>query len=410
MSKSEETKSVNACDFSVKKYSLSPIIEPKNANDKSPQVNAFPRYSYTKDAKEPGKVVFVTKSIKITRGGIPPIDENYRPSENDCMYFWLPLDDDDEGGSELRKMVMDPLDEYHAEKHDGKKIAYENEAKPPIGPLAFGKCVQEYTPENGGPMTRRIKVRLMTEYNDKGKGKGKSLDAEQKIITRVFINDENGDVKEDPENIKSMADLRKVFTWNCTAQFALIINKFWVMKSKDNKTKTHACGLSVKCVQMHISHIPESGKAKLTMSVGVFGLTPKKIAPKPKDDSENEGSDKPKSKAKAKPVESEDEDSDKPAPPKGKTKAKAKEESDEDSDKPAPPKAKGKGKAKQESEDEDSDKPPPPKAKGKAKAKEESDEDSDKPAPPKGKAKAKAKEESDDESDSDKPAPKKSKK
>jgi len=450
--------SVKAADFDVKNYRLEPIKESKDFQGGGSQYNAFPRYIYNKSKNgdtdkaesECQRMIVITKPIKISKGGVPKVDGQFRKTENDCLYFWLPLLDNDEGGKELYDHVLGPLDEYNDKKinKEGNKnfvvrVDEKSGKTLPIKQLKYSLCAKEYTPglndgedvsddedtkkkskdKDGNPKEdekpkedgyKRVKVRLATLFE-------KDIDenAPKKIKTRVFINDTNGAPKEQPEKINTMTDIRKFFLWNCTAQFALEFNKFWVMKNLDHDTKVRKCSIGVKCIQMYISIMPEFSKVGNELGMSVFGFKPKQIENKKEESDEDSDSNSKKKQSKGKvdkkKAESESDEesgsdnsdeSSEDETPKEQSKKGAKEvkketkksesESDNDSDKES-------DESDKSGEDSDSDSKKKS-AKKVAPKKDDSDEDSDNDTKKKGSKKASKKDDSDEESEDEKPA------
>ena len=441
----EELSKVQVSDFKVENYKVDPIKESPNFKNAA-QYTAFPRYKYedkqeVKKGKkgdnekadgESGKYerfIVVTKPIKMVKGGFPKLDGVWRKSENDCQYFWLPLEGS-EGATELLEKVLIPLDEYNTKKimkeknksgfisrvnsktnkvvamKDLKYLAcHKLSPKPKDGdddndasdkddddddkkkPSKGGKAGERY---------ERIKVRLHTLYVQDA-----DPAVERKIRTKVYINDKSGDPKGEPENFKDMADLRKLFEWNCEAQFALEFNKFWVMKTAADGEEVYKCSISVKCLQMYICKRPEISRSVGLGGVGIFGVTPKQLEDGSDADSDNEKTSKKKDKKKDSDDESGSEaGSDSEDDKKGKGKNAKKKGSDDESEDDK----KGKGKdAKKKKDESDSEEDVKPKGKGKdAKKKKDESSDSEEEVKPKGKGKdAKKKQESDSESEDD---------
>jgi len=455
----KELPKVNASEFDVKNYKVDIMKENTSPEFKEArQHTLFPRYKYEteketkKDSKkgdnekadgESGqyeRCVIVTKPIKMVKGGLPKLDGKWRNSENECQYFWLPLEGSD-GAVELRDKVMAPMD-----KHNSKKINDEKNKSGFISKVTkSGKTVPfkdlEYvvchklSPKNDnkqdndddddesdddkkkskskddkkskdGDRYLRVKVKLHTAYDKDADPKD-----ERKIKTKVFINDKSGDPKREPEKVTCMTDLRKLFEWNCTAQFVLEFNKFWITKQA-NKNDKYECSVSVKCLGMYIIERPKTSKSASVGGIGIFGVTPKQVedghasdgSDDSGSDSENEKSAKKNDKKKDSDDESESDASDSDDDKKAKGKNKKGSDSDNDSDEDKKPKGKDKGKGKNTkgSDSDDSDEEDK-KSKGKTKdtkKKEESDSDEE-DSKPKGKEKDAKKESKSKKAESD---------
>lgn len=317
-------------DFSVKKYRLDPIKDFKSTGEQKNKyegtgstMNAFPRYVYdSKGDNEIGeRMIVITQPIKILKGGLPKKDGKFRKTDNQCMYFWLPLDQC-KGGKDLDEKVLRPLDEFNDKKINEEKNESKFVAKlgaegklVPLKKLKYLQCAKYFDPTQYGGDDgddnddnnddnkkkysgdksdgyRRVKVRLATLFDDNSKP-----DDDHVIKTLVHINDENGNPKKKAEEISSLEDLRKLFRWKCTAQFALEFNKFWIMKSESDSVRK--CGIGVKCLEMHISEIPEYSGTSSELGIGVFGFgqdqKPSNKSSDESDDSDSSDSDDDKS-------------------------------------------------------------------------------------------------------------------
>jgi hypothetical protein len=288
---------VPASEFKADKFFLS-NIEKKFCNDS--QYNAFPRYNFGEDDSS-GRCIVVTEPIVMEKGGLPKINEKFRPTEKDCQYFWLPLLDEDVGGTEFLTKVLEPLDEYidlrinKNENDNFVKLMDDKKKVTNVKKLKYNSCIKEFTPEStnedeesddedNANSYKRLKVKLALQRDE-----DYSSEKEQEIKTKVFLCDENGDVREKPEDIKNMAQLREVFKWRCTAQFCIEFNKLWAMKSTD-ESKHRKCGLGAKCIQMLITKIPEQSGSASVLGAGVFG---KKVNVSSSKKSEEKTKEKP---------------------------------------------------------------------------------------------------------------------
>jgi hypothetical protein len=294
---------VHVDNFDITKYSVNPIGE--FGENGGSQYCAFPRYKYGGVKKvqsgraqsDNDRFILITDPIKIGKGGLPKVDGKYRTLESQCQYFWLPLLEDDEAGQSLLK-VLNEIDEFNdnkinVEKNKGFIVKTDEKGKPvSLKSLKYSTCVKEFDPsllgdedaddedEDGGDADntkkkgkaadkyKRLKVKLATVYNKDITDK----DAEKEIKTKVYINDGNGNPKKTPENVTNMEQLRKLFTWNSTIQFALEFNKFWVMKNPDSETKVRKCSIGAKCIQIYISELAEYTSVSQELGSGVFGF------------------------------------------------------------------------------------------------------------------------------------------
>ena len=314
---------IKAEDFDLSKYQLSAIFEPKDAKGDSAQWFAFPKYEFpAKKGKgnkveqaNMGRCIIVTKPIKMSKGGIPKTDEKWRPTDNDCMYFWLPYDKDDEGSKELFEKVLIPLDEYHLQKLEtegNKEFLYKDDKgkKSSIKKIKYVSSVRDAVVADDDDKAdddedneksekaekkenyKRIKVRLDTVFENTKDNKEKKGNpaADRKIKTRFFLMDEDGNPNEEPEPITTLAEARKLLTYNSVVRFALDINKVWVKKTGDQKLNgAKECSYTVKCLQVMIVErsTNQTGSQLVRNVFGNFGQS-KKVAAEKSDSEEDD--------------------------------------------------------------------------------------------------------------------------
>jgi hypothetical protein len=360
---------IHAKDFDIKKFFVKPIEEKMGTKS---QYMAFPKLK-TKKSKDGESVIIVTEPIKLTKGGIPKIDGEYKKSDKDREFFWLGEDKTQQSCIDLFNGLRQ-IDEYFspliADNTNTKTIHHAKDGKKePLDKLEYVSLVRESGQQDNKDSEKqyepydRIKVRFSTKYDaDKAEGEP------SEVTTMLFLLD-----KEDPEPYTSVTDFEKSLRWNCEARFVLMINKFWAMKALKNKKRE--CGFTIKCLQVYITKVSTSGSGVLQVDKfrkRLFGPSPtistpvveeKKVTSKvtKKVETESEDSDSDDDKPQAKPVaksakaksesesseesseESESEDS--PVPQKGKVPVKAtkgkkvessSEESDSEDEKPAP--------------------------------------------------------------------------
>jgi len=297
-SSDEDMKNVNACDFKTEYFYLDTIRDGPEQKDQ-PQYTGFPRYRYTNEDKSVDKkgerCIIITDEISMEKGGIPSLDEKYRKTDNDCMYFWLPLLETDEGAQDLDKNCFVPLDEYFVTKinTDGNKDFVETfntqtKVKAPIKKLKYISFVKKTGEDedddddaeksSSKESYRRVKVKLFTHYD-----KNRKKDDPMRIKTTVRNIDSNGEPNEVPEEINCLDDMRRLFPWKCKAKFALEINKFWASRNTDDSGK-RKCSIVVKCIEMVITERPSSNKARTTLSKSVFQNKNKTITAKSDND------------------------------------------------------------------------------------------------------------------------------
>jgi hypothetical protein len=136
---------VRACDVDLSRYQMGPLLKPIKYRAQN-----FAFLSYIYDTSKQGPFVVLTKPMRIVKGGIPHIDPEWRPTDNDCMYFWLAHNLDDAGNNELFEKVFDPLDKYHTQKIMTEKNAdflyriTESSEKQKCKRYCYNNCVKWY--------------------------------------------------------------------------------------------------------------------------------------------------------------------------------------------------------------------------------------------------------------------------
>ena len=387
----EVTEFINSSDFDIKKFYVKSIEEKMGTKS---QYMAFPKYKLNKKSKDGDSVIIVTDPIKLTKGGIPKIDGEYKKSDADREFFWLGCDKEQEACVKLFD-ALEKVDEVYSDliqNNSETKTIYQNKdgKKEPLDKLEYVSLVRESSaPENAKDSEKqyepynRIKVRFNTKWvADQEEG------TPSEITTHLFLLD-----KEEPEAYTTVTDFEKSLRWGCEARFVLTINKFWAMKALKNKKRE--CGFTVKCLQVYITKESTLGggtsqvekfKKRLFAPSGapVAQLAPAETKTSKKNDSNesSESEDEKPVKAQAKKTSTkkasgESEESDSDDDKKKKTSAKKvahnsdSEESDSEDEKPKgkqPVKSKKAASESEESEESDSE-DEKPKAKPKAKSK-----------------------------------------
>lgn len=294
-------------DFDINNYSVSTIDLNTEFASGGSQYTAFPRYKYPNSGKkavggkaqsDTGRLILITDPIKMSKGGLPKVDGNWRKGEGACQYFWLPLLQDDPAGQALMN-VLAQIDEVNNQKInvEGNKSGFLKTVKDgketKLQKVKYSPCVKEFDPsalnvdeeaddgeEDGeeqeqssnkkgtGEKYFRTKVRVKTIWDKNITDK----DTEKPVDMKVYINDGNGNPKGTPETVTTMEELRKLFTYNSTIQFAVELNKIWVMKNVDGESKVRKCGLGLKCLQIYVSEMAEYSAVSNELGAGVFGF------------------------------------------------------------------------------------------------------------------------------------------
>jgi hypothetical protein len=378
-----ESGPIKCPDFKIEKYFQSPITDNSKAKG-AKQYISLPRY-HLDDSKFGSKLSLVTKEIQMSKGGIPQISEFYK-TDQDCLFFWLPLLESDANAMELYRVLkeIDDINELkiNTEENSSGYICLDDKGKKLAGKLIYISMIKEVDPNKKGddadgeveeedkkdedtskPKYKRVKVRFSTVWDSEA-----SLSDPKKINTKVHLNDGSGKPKKEPEPITCLEDIRKLFSWNCKAKFVLDFSKLWIgksTKSRDPKVKTLECGMSIKCNMIYVSEKPVSSTAQLTTAVFDDGTSSDnenetKVDVLVSDDEKEENQDKTK-----------DDEDEKEKPKDDGNGEDDKDEEDEEEDEVEEEKAKVEDADEEEDDDE--------KKKTKEEVKDEEDEEDEEP-------------------------------
>ena len=260
---------VHIKDLDVEKITL-PAIDDKRSSDS--RYHIFPTYKY---GKQQDKIVFVTDDIKITKGGIPKLDDKWRKNDSKREFFWLGWDKEQEACNALFEKLKeidekyDELISYDADTKEDKNVESQtihllkDKKKEPLNVLEYTPLVRMSV--QGGDGTQkpdqpeyapyeRIKVKFQKKW-DKNKKEGDLSE----LTTVLFLGD-----KEEEEDLTYPSDFEKYLRWNCTARFVCQITKFGCKKTieKDKKGKQvpRECGFDITVLQIVITkEAPTSG-------------------------------------------------------------------------------------------------------------------------------------------------------
>ena len=114
---SDEIHVVECSDFKVENFTI-PAIDEKRSSDS--QYHSFPSYKY---GKKSDKLIIKTGPIKITKGGIPKLDDKWRKTDAKREFMWLGVDEEQQNSVELFN-VFEQIDE-----HFDKLISYDSDEK-----------------------------------------------------------------------------------------------------------------------------------------------------------------------------------------------------------------------------------------------------------------------------------------
>ena len=350
-------------DFDVDKITL-PTIDEKRSSDS--RYHAFPTYQF---GKAQDKIVFQTDEIKITKGGIPKLDEKWRKNDSKREFFWLGWDKEQESCNKLFQKLkeidekFDGLISYDSdEKVDHNvesKTVYtlRDKKKEPLTVLEYSPLVRMSVQGGDGEQKadqpeyvpyERIKIKFQKKWD-----KNKKENEPSELTTVLFLGDNDTE-----EPLTYPSDFEKYLRWNCTARFLLQVNKFGCKKAieKDKKGKQvpRDCGFDITVLQIVITKEAQTSgsnnvdKYRKRMFPKLGNVSTQQAEPTEKKQSKHVSSDESEDDESKK----SDDTDDKPQKGKGKEQEKgkvkdAKSESDssasetsEDEDSPAPTKSK----------------------------------------------------------------------
>lgn len=203
----------------------------------STQYTKFFEYQFQ---NEKTSALILTDPIKIKGKCIPTVDDLWQKCDNDCLYFYLNLNDPD--GQLLSTQVIDKIDQKfnHLCGDNNSNIIIDYKQ---IKKLRYVKCHRTYGMADemnedvfsNSETLNRVKIQLDTEYNQYADKNDPKV-----IRTRVFlpvdktVSIADREFNSDPELITCLDDLRKIFHTNCTVRFVLKVNRFWIQKQLDS--------------------------------------------------------------------------------------------------------------------------------------------------------------------------------
>lgn len=212
---------VRVDDFDVVNYELSDF--------KCVNLLAIINYKYqVETCTYKKRCILITNPIKMLFGGIPRIDGVNRLTENDCMYFWLPLFGDQNACNLLTK-VLEPVD---VKNNNFVPQLYDN--------FEYTSCVKKFF----GTL-KVLKVGIFNIFS--------GVTDEREIKMKVYVDNGLEPSLIQPEEIKSMSDLRKLFTIGSTIQFALEFRE--LLPETNEPYDVRKCTMNVKCLQIYITKL-----------------------------------------------------------------------------------------------------------------------------------------------------------
>lgn len=284
---------VTQSQFDETKLSFKQV--PQMNNNNFPQHTIL--FSYKFQSTE-DQALILTDPLKVRGKGIPKVDGQWKKHDNDCLDFFLNLDEAD--GQLLKTQLVDKIDSKfkHLCGNDNSSVNVGDKA---VKKLKFVTCNRKFYVNNDDdddvvtpvlPTVDRVKIQLDTVYNP-----NKSHNVPKEIKTRVFlpvdktVPIEDREFKSEPEVITCLNDLRKLFHFGCTVRFVLKINKFWIQKQLCSEYKIRPCGIIFKCMQIYVLNDPDWFKFKFNQNkpINIHELT--NIKKYETDDDEEEDDD-----------------------------------------------------------------------------------------------------------------------
>lgn len=217
--------------FDISNFSLTELSNDLNANQRI----SFPKYDYDNDNKKMN-FIFKTNLIKITAYGIPPLNQNYYPTDKHRNFIKIPHDPTQTSCNELFAL-LGKIDTYMTTAETKQTLFGNNAHKYRYNPLIKTPHQQEDEDGNvvGYQKFNYCKVNFCTDHNTGN------------LKTSAFRKKNNGDVQLF-ENMKTVSDLNEYLRWSSTARFAITINKMWANK-KPIGSQSIDYGLTLKCLQ-----------------------------------------------------------------------------------------------------------------------------------------------------------------
>ena len=253
---------VHISDLDVDKIDLPPIADKLSSDSR---YHSFPTYKY---GKKTDKITFTTDEIKITKGGIPRLDERYRKNDSKREFFWLGIDKEQPACESLFDKLKeidekyDNLISYDADNKEDRNVEsktvclLKEKKKEPLTVLEYTPIVRKSIQGGDGEQKPdqpayepydRLKIKFQKKWD-----KNKQENDLSELTTVLFLGD-----KEEEENLTYPSDFEKYLRWNCTARFVLQVTKFGckkaITKDKKGKQEPRECGFDISVLQIYIT-------------------------------------------------------------------------------------------------------------------------------------------------------------
>ena len=314
----EVVHSLSCSELDVKRL----YFKAQKMDKKAKQLMCFPKYLYDQSLSPTpenfeangDRIIILTKPIQMVKGGIPRHNAEFHGDDENSMkraYFFIPKNENDPNSMEFFDSIQ-KIDDYlheqinvQANKHNVLCILNDDGKRQKIKGITYKRMITTAKQPGASDMVSddegaskkksskndkdddkhkfkpwdRVKIKLSTEWDETlGPNDKKPID------TQLYIPG-----VEEAQNCTTITDFEKYFSWNCTAQFALVVSKVWI-KRDDSKE----CSMSIKCIQIGVTKLSDYKKgASITkqLKASLFGSSKKQI-----DNGENAVQESPKSK------------------------------------------------------------------------------------------------------------------
>jgi hypothetical protein len=230
----------------------------------SPQYTILFNYKFPNGEED--QALILTDPIKVRGKGIPVVDGQWKINDNQCLDFFLNLDEQD--GQLLKMQLIDKIDNkfqyLNGNANSNVKVGDKEVKK-----LRYTQCHRQIhdgnyiegddDEEDPTHMISRVKLQIDTVFDSH-----QTIDIPKKIKTTVFlpidktVQMKDIEFKSEPEVINCLDDLRQLFHFGCTVRMVLKVNRFWIQKAiTHHDGHWRQCGITLKCMQIYVLHDPQ---------------------------------------------------------------------------------------------------------------------------------------------------------
>jgi hypothetical protein len=284
---------IQAKDFKIENFDINHVYDQQTPYK---QYSGLTQYKYppkkgddnSKVDKNTRMLSFLTDTIEIKKGGIPTVNKDQnRPTDNECDYFYLPLDEEHGGkGAPEVKRIFEEIDKKISDgMKDPNFVCFSDKsgANPkPVKGFSYYKTAKLCTPDENDESKNwtRSKIKFARKQekpsdkkdNDEEKKDGaEEGEGEGHLDVKVVIKNEEGNME--TRDVKTVAEMRNLLGYKCKARFLIDVMSFWIAKTpKDvDGVKKRDCGFKVRCKYIMIEELSEYGQNS-SSAVDVQGL------------------------------------------------------------------------------------------------------------------------------------------